>query len=205
MNKPKVRITKLDIDWLNIKNLCRATVSMAESKKEPTREWKRKLLITRHSPLRSASIQWRWDNIPYAISTHFARHIHSEKWVSTSREDRTGVPREERSQMDNVGMTMQSNIEALQCMAEKRLCFQADPTTREYMEELKDAIAEHDEDVAWSLAPSGIYKCGCPEKFGKCTYCESILRQMPQEDLFDIEKRLDFYNEYRSKQLAKRR
>ena len=89
-------------------------------------------------------------------------------------------------------------------MAEKRLCTQSDKVTRECMEALKDEITKYDETIGWALAPSGIYKCGCPEKFSNCTYCTSILKQMPQEDLFDIEKRLDFYNEYREKVKAKR-
>lgn len=191
----KTRIKEFVINWINIKNACRNTVSMGESDKEPTREWKRKLLICRHSPLRKGHITWKWDNIPYAISTHFARHhIGCEKYISTSREDRTGVPREQRSQMDCVSMEMDANIEALQNIAEKRLCMCADKTTREFMEDLKDAIGEYDEDIAWSLVPSGIRCGGCPETFGKCRMCNEIISGMPVEDRLDITKRYDEYN-----------
>ena len=38
----KTKIEKFDVDWLNIKNLCRETVSMGKSELEPTQEWKRK-------------------------------------------------------------------------------------------------------------------------------------------------------------------
>lgn len=194
----KTKIEKVDIDWLNIKNLCRATISMDKSEVEPAQEWKRKLLIARHSPLRAGEIQWKWNEIPYAISTHFARHVHSEKWISTSRADRTEIKdRSERSQMDNVSMTMRSNIDALQAMAEKRLCFQADETTRGYMEDLVEAVGEYDKDVAWSLVPTCIRTAGCPEKFGKCQFFEKLTEDWTKEEIVDIQTRYDKYNEYR--------
>ena len=48
----KTTIKNFNVNWLDIKNACRQTVSMGDSKLEPTSEWKRKLLICRHSPLR---------------------------------------------------------------------------------------------------------------------------------------------------------
>lgn len=70
----KTYIKNLNIDWLAIKNACRTTISLDDSQKEPTSEWKRKLLLCRHSPIRKGTVTWKWDKIPYAISTHFARH-----------------------------------------------------------------------------------------------------------------------------------
>ena len=200
----KVKITDFDVNWLNIKDACMQTISK-QAKTTPPEEWKRKLLISRHSPIRRGVISWKWDNIPFYVMGHFVRHhVGCTPYVATSREDRTDILREERKQTDSVSMQMDANIQALIDMAEKRLCTQSDKVTREYMEALKDEIAKYDETIGWALAPSGIYKCGCPEKFGNCTYCTSILKQMPQEDLFDIEKRLDFYNEYREKVKVKR-
>ena len=200
----KTKITEYNVNWLNIKDACMQTISK-QAKTTPPEEWKRKLIISRHSPIRRGVISWKWDNIPFYVMGHFVRHhVGCTPYVATSREDRTDIPREERKQTDNVSMQMDANIQALIDMAEKRLCTQSDKVTKEYMEALKDAITEYDETIGWALAPSGIYKCGCPEKFGNCTYCTSILKQMPQEDLFDIEKRLDFYNEHREKVKVKR-
>ena len=199
-----VKITDFNVDWFAIKDACMQTISK-QAKTTPPEEWKRKLLISRHSPIRRGVISWKWDNIPFYVMGHFVRHhVGCTPYVATSREDRTDIPREERKQTDSVSMQMDANIQALIDMAEKRLCTQSDKVTREYMEALKDEITKYDETIGWALAPSGIYKCGCPEKFGNCTYCTSILKQMPQEDLFDIEKRLDFYNEYREKVKVKR-
>ena len=46
------------------------TISKEAGDKEPSKEWKRKLLICRHSPIRRGVISWKWEEIPYAISTH---------------------------------------------------------------------------------------------------------------------------------------
>lgn len=202
MNKTK--ITNFNVNWLNIKNLCRSTISMKDSKIEPNDEWKRKLLIARHSPLRNGTIMWKWEEIPYAISTHFARHhIGTEKYVSTSREDRTGVPRYQRSQMDSVSMTMEANIEALQNIAEKRLCTCADKTTREYMMDLKDEIKKYDEDIAWSLVPSCIRCGGCIEEFSNCKFYENLSKEWTIEEQKDIKTRYNKYEEYSKKRVRK--
>lgn len=131
-----VKITRFDVDWLRIKSACMTTISKQEGR-EPSREWKRKLLICQHSPIRRGVVSWKWEEIPYAISTHFARHHEGcEKFVGTERTDRTGVNREERSQMNLVPMEMDANIQALINISEKRLCTCADPITRKYWEAL---------------------------------------------------------------------
>ena len=40
----KVTVVKFDVDWTEIKNACRKTISMKDSKLEPDSVWKRKLL-----------------------------------------------------------------------------------------------------------------------------------------------------------------
>lgn len=196
----KTRIKKFDVDWLNIKNACRATISLDDSWVSPSNEWKRKLLICRHSPIRRGRVLWRWSNIPYATSVHFCRHhIGCEKWVGTSREDRTGIKREERGQMDFVPMEMEANLDSLMNIAEKRLCMSADKTTRTYMEDLVDEIEKYDEDVAWSLVPSCVRCGGCIEGFNKCNFYDNLMKDTTLEEQQDIQKRYDIYKEHRQK------
>ena len=91
-----VKITNFNVNWLAIKSACMTTISK-QAGKEPNQEWKRKLLICQHSPIRRGVISWKWEEIPYAISTHFARHHEGcEKFVGTSRADRTQI--KDRSQ-----------------------------------------------------------------------------------------------------------
>ena len=142
------KITDFNVNWMKIKSACMTTISK-QAGKEPSVEWKKKLLICRHSPIRRGSVSWKWENIPYAISTHFARHHEGcEKFIGTERTDRTGVDRETRSQMNYVPMEMDANLQALMNISEKRLCTCADPTTKKYWEAVIEAIREYDELVA---------------------------------------------------------
>ena len=128
----KTTITNFNVNWLAIKSACMTTISK-RANKEPDDEWKKKLLVCQHSPIRRGIISWKWEEIPYAISTHFARHHEGcEKFISTSRTDRTNVDRNKRSQMDYVSMEMDANIQALLTISERRLCTCADPITRKY-------------------------------------------------------------------------
>lgn len=203
--KIAARITNFNVDWLAIKSACMTTISK-QAGKEPGREWKRKLLVCQHSPIRRSMISWKWDEIPYCISTHFARHHEGcEKFVGTSRADRTEVKdRSERTQMDCVPMEMDANIQALINISEKRLCSCADPLTTKYWEAVLEAVKEYDEDIAWACVPSGIAHGGCTEPFGDCRMCNKILEQMTPEDRMDITKRYDAYHEFKAKQKVKR-
>lgn len=68
----KVNIKKVDFNWLDIKNLCRTTIALKDSQKEPTEKWIRDLLISQHSPIRDGEVLFEIEDIPYCISTHLA-------------------------------------------------------------------------------------------------------------------------------------
>ena len=194
----QVTITNFNVDWTLIKNLCRQTVNMGDSKKEPTSEWKRKLLICRHSPLRAGTITVKLEDIPYYVSTHLVRHnVGVTPYVGTSREDRTGIPREERKQTDLVSMQMNMNIEALMNISERRLCNCADKNTIKVWKSVIEAVREYDEDIAWACVPQCI-RCGaCIEPFSNCDYYYNLTKYETIEKQVDIMKRYDFYNSKR--------
>ena len=200
-----VKITDFDIDWKKIKSACMTTISKQAGDKEPSTEWKRKLLICRHSPIRRGVISWKWEEIPYAISTHFVRHHEGcEKFIGTSREDRTKVDRTTRSQMDYVPMEMDANIQALINISEKRLCTCADPTTIKYWEAVLEAIKEYDEDIFWSCVPQCIRCGGCVEPFSNCNFYSNLMKDHTLEEQQNVMKRYDIYNEYRENVKVKR-
>lgn len=199
----KVKITNFHVDWKHIKSACMTTIAKEAGDKEPSHEWKRKLLLCEHSPIRRGIISWKWDEIPYAISTHFARHHEGcEKFVSTSRADRTGVDRSTRSQMDPVIMEMDANIQAILNISFKRLCTCADPTTRAYWTNLIYAIKEYDADIFWACVPQCIKSGGCPE-YKSCGLFDRFAANLTKEELIDVKTRYDKYNEYREKFLKK--
>lgn len=202
----KTEILEYNVNWNSIKRACMRTIGKDAGDKEPPETWKKKILICRHSPIRKGWITWKWSDIPYAISTHFARHHEgAEKYISTSRADRTEIKdRSQRSQMDSVSMEMDANIEALLNISERRLCTCADPTTKAYWEDLKHVIETYDDDIAWAMVPAGIRHGGCTEPFSSCHLCNDIIMSMPEEDRIDPAKRYDAYNEYtKTKRLKK--
>lgn len=201
--KIETKITDFDINWKKIKSACMTTISKEAGDKEPSSEWKRKLLLCEHSPIRRGTVSWKWDAIPYAISTHFVRHHEGvEKWVGTQRADRTEVKdRSERSQMNPVPMEMEANIQALINISYKRLCACADPLTRKYWESVLLAIKEYDEDIFWACVPQCIRCGGCPE-YKTCGYYEHFAENLTMEEQIDVHKRYDKYNEERAKRLV---
>ena len=190
-----VKITDFNVDWMKIKSACMTTISK-QAGKEPSDEWKKKLLICRHSPIRRGTVSWKWDNIPYAISTHFVRHHQGcEKYVGTERTDRTGVDREQRSQMNYVPMEMDANLQALMNISEKRLCTCADPITRQYWEAVIEEIRKYDELIAWSNVPQCIRCGGCVEPFSQCHFYDNLMKDVTLEEQQNVVKRYDIYNQ----------
>ena len=191
----QVKIIKWDVNWLEIKNLCRKTISMADSKIEPTQKWKRELLLAEHSPLRHSLITVDIEDVPFYVMGHFVRHhVGVTPYVSTSRTDRTGVDRTERRQTDPVCMRLDLNVQSLINISRKRLCNQADPETVKIWNAVLDAVREYDEDVYWACVPEGIRSCGCTEAFGDCKQCVNMMKDMEKMDLFDVNARYNHYN-----------
>ena len=195
--KIKARITDFDIDWMKIKSACMTTISK-EAGKEPTQEWKRKLLLCEHSPIRRGTISWKFDEIPYCISTHFVRHHEGvEKWVGTERADRTEIKdRSQRSQMDMVPMEMEANIQAIINISRKRLCMSADPLTIKYWKAVLEAIKEYDEDIYWACVPECVRCGGCPE-YKSCGYYDNLMKDAKPEEQRVLRLRYDRYNKFR--------
>lgn len=194
----KVTVKKYNVDWLDIKNACRQTISMGDSKIDPNDEWKRKLLITRHSPLRLGTILIQIEDIPFYVMGHLVRHnIGCTPFVSTSREDRTGISREDRKQTDLVSMQIVCNIESLMNISEKRLCTCADKETIKVWKEVLKAIKEYDENIYWSCVPSCVRAGGCIEEFSECNFYNNLMKDATKEEQMILVKRYDKYNKHR--------
>lgn len=204
MENYKPKVVNFNVDWFAIKDACMQTIGK-KAGAEPSSEWERKLLICRHSPIRRSLISIKWDNIPSYVSTHFCRHsVGVTPYVSTSREDRTGVPREERKQTDMVSMQMDMNIQSLFNIMEKRLCKCSDINTIKYAKGLAEAIKEYDETIAWACVPQCVRCGGCVEPFSNCNFYENLMKGHTLEEQQDVMKRYDIYNEYREKVKVKK-
>lgn len=186
--------------WSEVLDACRSTVSKKFLNKEPSEEFKRAILISEHSPIRTKLFKWIWYDLPYWVSTHFARHhIGFEKWISTQRNDRQdNYDREQAPQDAPVTFIGEGNTQALINMSKVRLCFTASKKTRDKMVQLKEEIKKVDKTTAWGMVPSCIYRGGCPEKgLGtKCKFYEDFLNRHPEITAqTSLEERYDIYYE----------
>ena len=178
--------------WKDVLDDCRFTMNKSALSKEPSNEFKKKILIAEHSPIRDIIICWDWIDIPYWVVNHYVRHhVGIEKFVTTSREDRTNVPRNERKQTDLVSIRCKANVQSLIDIARKRLCYHASKETREYFEDLKREITKIDSFIGNALVPNCIYRCGCSE-INSCGLYKKILDNL--YDYEDINKRYEYYN-----------
>lgn len=188
----KTEILKIKGDWMEVVDDCRSTVGKPSLGKEPSENFKRKILIAEHSPIRDIFIKWRWSDIKSWISTHWVRH----KWecfVKSQRTDRTGIDRDALRQDALVDFTGEANTQHLIDTMRKRLCYQASPETREYAEDFKMALYETQPEISDVLVPNCIYRCGCCE-MQTCGHFNHLLSKDDKIRSTNIQKRYDAYN-----------
>jgi hypothetical protein len=128
----KVELVKYPLadDWKLCKQCALVTIGK-DVKTEPTYEWKQKILEARHSPIRVLNFMFRLE-IPYWVSVHLCRHIHSQPFVRSQRNDRqSDYDRNKAPQDAPVTMLWYMNAEELMVIANKRLCKQASEETQE--------------------------------------------------------------------------
>lgn len=194
------KFEKIDDDWTLVKNACRTTVNKKFTENEPSEDFKKSLLLAEHSPIRLISMYWHWYDIPYWLSTEWSRHKF-EKFISTQRNDRQKkYDRNEAPQGTPVKMDCSANMQNMIDAWRKRLCCQATLEARNLAEDLKEELSKTNPIEAGVLVPACIYRCGCPEMFG-CGFFKAFMKYATdhgytQEDMFNIQKRYDAYNEY---------
>lgn len=158
-----IDIFKHEDNWQDIKDSTMNTIGKTTGK-YPTSEWKRKLIISEHSPIRRMKFYWRWKDLMYWISVHMVRHKHGiEHWVSTQRTDRTGVDRNQKLQSDLVNHACEANAQALINISRKRLCSCASKETREAWQEVKNEVAKVEPELASCMVKECVYRGFCPE------------------------------------------
>lgn len=132
-NQWKIEILRhpTDEDWKRCLMLARATQGKFDVPKEPSPEWKIKILKSEHSPIRTLMWTIKMENIPYCNSVHFVRHKYGvEHYVQSQRKNtERGAERQDAP----VTHIMDINAQELIFMARKRLCFKADAVTRKIM------------------------------------------------------------------------
>ncbi len=128
----KVELVKCPLaeDWMLCKQCALVTVGK-NAITSPSIEWKHQILEARHSPIRVLNFMFRLE-VPYWVSVHLCRHIHSQPFVKSQRNDRqSDYDRKKAPQDAPVTMLWYMNAEELMVIANKRLCKQASTETQE--------------------------------------------------------------------------
>lgn len=195
----KTEILKIKGDWMEVASDCRSTVGKPPLDHEPSTEFKRKILLAEHSPIRDISVKWTWRGIKSWVATHWSRHKF-EKYIKSQRSDRTGIPRDKLPQDAPVDFTGDANVQSLIDTMRKRLCRQSSPETRQYAENLKAALHEVEPEIADVLVPQCVYRAGCAEMKpcgdGKCFFDVLIDQTAGAVATTHIQDRYDAYNKF---------
>ena len=159
-----------DEDWRRCKMLAFNTIGRKYAGSEVTDGWKRKILRSEHSPIRTLMFTIRME-LPYWVSVHFCRHKYGvEHYVSSQRNDRQDkYDRTRAPQGAFVVHVMDINAAELMQMARMRLCRQASVETRMVMTLIRDAVIEVNPEFADFLQPKCVIHGGCNE-FVPCGY-----------------------------------
>lgn len=158
-----------DDTWEIVKNATMNTIGK-KAGKYPDSQWKQKLLLAEHSPIRLIRFHWRWDDLPSWVSIHFVRHkVGIEHFVKSQRTDRTGIDRNELPQGALVSHECEADAQALINISRKRLCNCASPETRTAWQLMKNEVEKVEPELAKCMVRECIYRGFCPEMFS-CGY-----------------------------------
>ena len=168
----KVKLLSNQDNWQEIKNSTMNTIGK-ETGIYPDTVWKRRLLLSEHSPIRKLKISWKWTDLKSWVSVHFVRHKFGiEHFVSTQRTDRTGINRDELTQGELVSHECEANAQAIINISRKRLCNCASKETRDAWLEFLDSIKETENELYSCCVPDCVYRGYCYE-FKTCGYSKS--------------------------------
>lgn len=158
-------------DWKEVKR--RALVTVGKTMvTPPDMAWKRSILRARHSPIRYLQFSFLLEGIPYWVSVHLVRHVHAQPYVRSQRNDRQSYFDRTRAPQDApVDMIWDLNAEELMVVANKRLCAQASPETREVVAGMCKLASGACPETADFLTPMCEYHGGVCHELHGCGRC----------------------------------
>lgn len=159
----RVELIEISNTWKRIKQAAFNTIGK-DTDTEPSSEWKRKMLLAEHSPIRKLHLSWRWHDLKSWVSVHIVRHwLGIEHFVSTQRTDRTGIDRNELKQSELVKHECEVNAQAIITTSRKRLCKMASPETQEAWKAFLESFKELEPELYSACVPDCIYRGHCFE------------------------------------------
>jgi hypothetical protein len=160
--------------WRDVADSANTTINREAGTKEPPSKWKRRILLSEHSPIRQLLFKFKWYNIKSWVSVHFVRHKFGiEHWVRTQRSDRTNLDRDTLPQSNEVEHEFEANAQAIINISRKRLCMNASKETREAWKAVLDSIKEEQPELYNVCVPECIYRGWCYE-YKSCNYHKTV-------------------------------
>ena len=164
VNKPFIKFLKVIGTWRDVADAARTTIRKDSGTGEPSKKWKKTILLCQHSPIRKISVNWKWSNLPSWVSVHFVRHKFGiDHFVSTQRSDRTGIDRNASRQDTPVEHECIANVEEIMFISRRRLCNQASPETRNAWKLVLEELKKTEPEIVECCVPECVYRGFCPE------------------------------------------
>lgn len=152
--------------------MCAFATIGKDTDKLPSMEWLHSIMEARHSPIRELHFAFEFIGLPSYIATHFSRHIHARPYIQTQRNDRQAkYDRRKAPQDAPVIMIWCMEGEALQIIANKRLCMLADAATRTIAQAMCDLVEFHVPYCKRLLVPMCKYHGGTCHEMKPCGRC----------------------------------
>lgn len=164
----KIVITKVT-SWTDVLNAARFTQRKECLDKEPSVEFKKRIIKAEHSPLRCLMFNIDLYDIPRFVSDHLVRHVHAQPFVSTGRHDIIQeLPSRHEQRMDDLyNMRLFLNAQEIINISKVRLCNKAEETTRKIWRQVIEELRKIEPELANACVSNCIYRGFCPE-FKSC-------------------------------------
>lgn len=162
----KVKILNIRGSWKDVYRSCLNTINKEVVDKEPSSEWKRRIVLSEHSPIRKISIEAKLYNLYYWVSTHLVRHhIGIDHFVSTQRTDLVKDKNRDNSpQNAPVDHEFDGTVQSIINISRKRCCFKASPETREAWNLFLEELRKEEPEIVSCCVKECVYRNGlCPE------------------------------------------
>lgn len=171
--KLKVEIIQ-ETSWIRALNAARRTIGKEEINKEPSDNWKARMLLAEHSPIKLVEYCIKFKNLRQWVGVHLLRHGFTLPFIHSQREDRRELdcPRDELPQGTPNDQDFVVNAQTLINISRKRLCRCASKETREAWEAVKEEMKNVDPIMASKMVPNCVYSGFCRE-LNCCGYCNT--------------------------------
>jgi thymidylate synthase ThyX len=167
-----VKITLMEYpgesDWIAVKRRALVTAGL-KLKTAPDMKWKKEILEARHSPIRRLFFSFYLEDVPYWVAGHLVRHVHSQPYIESQRNDRQSkYDRTKAPQDAPVNMIWDMSAEELLNIANKRLCKLASKETREVVETMCELVKAVCPEFEGLLVPNCVYQGGVCHEMYSC-------------------------------------